>query len=131
MKKLISLIAAISFASNVCYADCDFSKGITKNADGTYTYTQECNRKVGQTVLDNTTKAKQIDDLNKAIQLKDLTLTTADKRADDWMNTSMKLEENVQKMDTLKRDDFWIAFGLGVLTTFAAGMAAASLTNRH
>ena len=131
MKNMICLIAAMSMTSNICFADCDFSKGITKNADNTYTYTQECNRKVGQTVQDNAVKAQQIDDLNKAIQLKDLTITTADKRADDWMNTSLKLEANVQKANTLQKDADWISFGLGVLTTFAAGMAVAQLTNRH
>jgi hypothetical protein len=130
MKKLTALIAAISFFSNVCFADCDF-KDLVHNPDGTVTYSKADHVCVGKLVQDNATKTKQLDDLNKAVQLKDLTLATANKRADDWMNTSMKLEENVQKADTLKRDDFWISFGLGVLTTFAAGMAAASLTNRH
>ncbi len=130
MKKLISLVSAITLFSNLCFADCDF-KDLVHNPDGTVTYSKADHKCVGQLVQDNSVKAKQVDDLNKAVQLKDLTITTADQRADNWMNTSLKLEENVQKMDTLKRDDFWIAFGLGVLATFAAGMAAASLTNRH
>jgi non-homologous end joining protein Ku len=130
MKKLISLVSAIMLFSNLSFADCKFSD-LVHNADGTVVYSKADHVCVGQAVQDNAVKAKQIDDLNKAVQLKDLTITTANKRSDDWMATSMKLEENNQKMSTLQRDEFWIAFGLGVLTTFAAGMAAAQLTNRH
>lgn len=130
MKKLISFLAAISLFSNVCFADCKFND-LVHNPDGTVTYSKADHLCVGQMVQDSAVKAKQVDDLNKAVQLKDLTITTADQRADNWMNTSLKLEENVQKMNSLQRDEFWISFGLGVLATFAAGMAAASLTNRH
>lgn len=130
MKKLISLVAAITLFSNLCFADCKYTD-LVHNPDGTVTYSKADHVCVGQAVQDNAVKAKQIDDLNKAVQLKDLTITTANQRSDNWMNTATKLEENNQKMATLQRDDFWIAFGLGVLTTFAAGMAAAQLTNRH
>lgn len=130
MKRIVSIVAAMSLFSNVCFAECDFSTGVTANADGTRTYTKECHVKVGQLVQDNATKDQQINDLNKAITLKDLSITTADQRADNWMNTSLKLEENVQKMDSLKNTNQWIYFGLGVLTVFAAGMAASQLS-RH
>lgn len=130
MKKLISIIAAVSLFSNICFADCDF-KDLVHNADGTVTYSKADHVCVGKLVQDSAVKAKQVDDLNKAVQLKDLTITTADQRADNWMNTSLKLEDNIQKMNTIQKNEFWISFGLGVLATFAAGMAAASLTNRR
>lgn len=130
MKKLVSVLAAVALFSNVCFADCKFND-LVHNSDGTVTYSKADHLCVGQLVQDNTVKAKQVDDLNKAVQLKDLTITTADQRADNWMNTSLKLEANVQKMNSIQKDEFWIAFGLGVLATFAAGMATAQLTNRH
>jgi hypothetical protein len=130
MKKIISLMLAMSLFSSACLATCDWSK-IVKNADGTYTYSQALNLCVGQTVQDNVTKAQQITDYTKALTLKDLAITKSDARADLWMSTSLKLEENVQKVDTLKRDNEWIFFGLGALTVIGAGMAAAQLSRIH
>lgn len=131
MKKIISLVAALTLFSNVCFADCDFSTGAVKQADGTYQYTKECHIKVGQTIQDNAVKAQQITDYKKAIDLKDLAITKSDQRAQNWMDTSLKLEDNVQKMQSYSSRNEWIYFGLGALSVFAAGMAAASLTNRH
>jgi|ERR1700677_2068272 len=131
MKKLISIVAAISLFSNVCFGDCDFSKGITKLPDGSYQYTAACNLAAGQAVADNAVKAKQIADLNKAVQLKDLALTTADQRADNWMDSSLKQGEYIQKISSLQKEEFWIAFGLGILVTSAAITAAAQVINRH
>jgi hypothetical protein len=129
MKKIAFLLAICMFA-NTAFADCDFSTGISPNQDGSYKYSKECHLKVGSLVQDNQTKDQQIDKLTKAIDLKDLALTKSDQRAQLWMDTSFKLEDDVQKMNRLKSDNQWIYFGLGVLTTFAAGYAAAQLS-RH
>jgi hypothetical protein len=129
--KMLSILLALCMVSNTAFADCNFSTDITKQADGTYSYTKECHIKVGQLVQDNKTKDQQISDLNQAITLKDLAITKSDQRAQMWMDTSFKLEDDVQKMNKFKSDNQWIYFGLGVLTVFAAGMATSSLTNRH
>lgn len=131
MKKIITLMIAFTLFSNVSFADdCQF-KDLVHNPDGKVTYSKTDHVCVGKLVQDNKTKDQQIQDLNKAVSLKDLAVTTADQRAENWMNTSLKLEETVQKTETLQKDNFWIAFGAGVAMTFAAGMAAASLTNRR
>lgn len=127
MKKLIALIAAFSVFSSTCFATCDWSK-ITKNPDGTYVYSQALNLCVGQTVQDNATKDKQIQDYKKAIDLKDLAITKSDARAQNWMDTSLKLEDNVQKMDSLKKQNEWIWFGIGILSAIGLGMTAAQLS---
>ena len=129
MKKISFLLAVCMFA-NTAFADCDFSKGITKLPDGNYEYTKECHVHVGELVQDNDVKTQQVDKLNKALDLKDLAITKADQRTQLWMDTSLKLEDNIQKMDSLSKKNEWLYFGLGVLTTFAAGYAAAQLT-RH
>lgn len=131
MNKSVAIVVLFSLVGNYALADCDFSKGVVAEADGSRLYSKECHIKVGQLVQDNQTKDKQIDDLNKAITLKDLAITKSDQRTQVWMDTSLKLEDNIQKIDSLKKSNEWIYFGLGVLSTFAAGMAAASLTNRH
>ena len=126
--KIISLVAILTMLSNTAFADCDFSKGVTANPDGTRTYTKECHIAVGNLVQDNAVKTQQVQDLNQAITLKDLAITKSDQRAQNWMDTSLKLEENVQKMDSLKKENEWIYFALGVLATGMAGIAAAQLS---
>jgi hypothetical protein len=128
MKKIVSFITAMFLFSSTCLADCDFSKDIKVNQDGSRTYSLGCHIKVGQIIQDNATKTQQIKDLQKAVTLKNSALQISDKRADDWMNTALKLEENVQKIDTLKKQNEWISFSLGALTVIGAGIAAAQLS---
>lgn len=128
--KFLSFLLALCMASNNVFADCDWSK-VVDNPNGTHTYSDALHICVGQLVQDNATKTQQVDDLTKAISLKDLAITKADDRATLWMDTSLKLEDNIQKMNSLKGTNEWIYFGLGVLTVFAAGMATSQLTNRH
>lgn len=130
--KIIALITSICFLFNsVCFAECDFSTGIKPTDDGHYNYTKDCHIRVGELVQSDKTKDEQVKKLFEANTLKDLALEKADERTQLWRDTSLKLNDNIQRMNDIKKDEFWISFGLGVVTTFAAGMAAASLTNRH
>jgi hypothetical protein len=125
MKKIISSFLILSLFSNLAFADCDFSKGITPGPNNTFIYTEACHLKVGQLIQSNTTLTAQVADLTKAISLKDLALTTADNRTQLWMNTSDRLVDRVNKIDDTVKHNEWLYFGLGVLTTFAAGYIAA------
>jgi hypothetical protein len=125
MKKLAKMIVILALIPNLAFADCDFAKGITPGPNNTFVYSQECHLKVGQLVQDNKTKDAQIADLNKAIQLKDLALLKADERTQLWMDTSDKLINRVNTIDETYKKNEWFYFGLGVLTTFAAGYAIA------
>lgn len=124
VRNIFIIFLSSCFLSNICLADCDFSKGISPLPDGNYKYSAECHLKVGQLVQDNSTKDKQIVDLKTAIDLKDLALQKSDQRAQLWMDTSFKLEDNIQKIDSFKNTNQWVYFGLGVLTMFAATYAA-------
>lgn len=126
MKKVISFIILICTLSNVALADCDWSQA-TKNADGTYNYPKALHICVGQLVQDNATKTKQIADLTKAIQLKDLAIKYSDDRATLWNNTAANLEDRLQKVDALERKNDWLFFGLGALTVIGAGFMAGRL----
>jgi hypothetical protein len=127
-KIICTILAALMFC-NVAYADCDFSTGVTKLSDGSYKYTTECHLAVGQLVQDNQTKTLQIADLKKAITLKDLALTEADQRTQLWMDTTFKLENNINKIDSYKNTNQWVYFALGALTVIGAGMMAAQVHN--
>jgi hypothetical protein len=125
MKKIISSLLLICMLSNTALADCDFSTGITPGPNHTYIYTEECHLQVGKLIQQNTTYSLQIADLTKAIDLKDLALTKSDQRTQLWMTTSDQLTDRMTKIESEQKHNEWLYFGLGVLTTFAAGYVAA------
>lgn len=120
MRKLIA--SALIFLSVAGYplqslADCDFSTGIEKLADGRYAYSVECHKKVGKMVQDLKDRQDEVGKLNDSIKLKDLALTTQEQRANMWMDTSMKLEDRVNTIDKYNTTNHWLYFGLGVVFT--------------
>ena len=125
MRKIISFLLVLSLFSQAALADCDFKTGVTPGPNKTFVYSEECHLKVGQLVQDNKTKDAQIADLTKAISLKDLALTKADERTQLWMTSADALTDRVTKIDSEVKHNEWLYFGLGVLTTFAAGYAIA------
>jgi len=126
MKKIIFLII-LCLLSNSAFAECDFATGVSKTPSGTYEYTKECHIFVGKTIQDNDTKTQQVEKLNKALDLKDLALEKSDQRAQLWRDTSFKLEDDVQKMNSYRNTNQWINFGLGILVTGAAVWGAGQL----
>jgi len=130
MKKLVSLLLLTCFLSNAAMADCDFSTGITPGPNNTFIYTEECHLAVGKMKEDNAALTLEIGDLNKAIQLKDLALVKADQRTQLWMTTSDQLTDRITKIDDVAKHNEWMYFGLGVVTTFLAGYAAAQLIHK-
>lgn len=124
--KYLTLLVIFSLLSNLAKADCDWSK-IKKNSDNTYTYSEELHLCVGSLVQDNKVKTQKIADLTKAISLKDLAIQASDTRANLWMDTSSKLEDRLQKVDSLSSKNSILYFGMGVATTFLAAWAAARL----
>lgn len=129
MRKLFFWVMSLCLFANSAFADCDWTQ-IKDNGNGTYNYSKELHICVGQTVQDNKIKDQQVKDLNQAIQLKDLVIQKADQRAQLWMDTSFKLEDNIQKMDSLKKTNEWLYFGLGALTVLGSGFMAAQLLHR-
>lgn len=129
MKKLISLFVLISMCSNLAFANCDWTQ-VKDNGNGTFTYTKELHLCVGQLVQDNKTKDQQIADYQKAIQLKDLALTTSDDRANRWMNNSLSLEAKMTEVESLQKKNDFLYFGLGILATIGAGFMTARLLGK-
>ena len=130
MKKIISSILLLCFISNVAYGDCDFGKDIIPGPNHTWIYTDECHLQVGKMRNNNKALTLQVGDLTNAIQLKDLALTKSDARTTLWMNTSDQLTDRLNKIQEVEKHNEWLYFGLGVLTTFAAGYIAAQAIRR-
>lgn len=130
MKKLISTVLLFCFMSNVSFADCDFSKGITPGPNDTFIYSGECHRKVGSLLQDNAAKDKTIGELNQVITLKDLAIQKADQRTQLWMDTSFKMEDRLNEVDSIYKKNEWLYFALGIVVTGAAVYGAGQLV-RH
>jgi hypothetical protein len=129
MKKLIISILLFCFASNFAFADCDW-KQIKPLPDGGYEYSKELHLCVGNLVQQSKIQVQQIQDLNKAISLKDLAIKASDDRATSWMLTSKDLEERLQKVDSVQKRNDWLSFGLGAATVLGAGWMASQLIHR-
>lgn len=115
--------------SSSAFAECDFATGISKVENG-YLYSKDCHLRVGKTQADLKDREEQVANLTKVIELKDLGIAVHEKRADLWMNTSLKLEDRVNTIESLRSSNQWLFFGLGVLVTGAAVYGAGHLARR-
>jgi len=129
MKTKVLATLFCSVISQTCFADCDFSLGISKLEDGRFAYSQDCHRTVGKLVADQKDWQTQVEKLNKAIEAKDVDLSIQQKRADNWMETSLKLEDRVEAIDKYKSTTSWLYYAGGILTGFVAVWAAGQLRN--
>lgn len=132
MRSLVNKLLIFSILlgySNTGMAECDFSVGIKKQEDG-YLYSNECNRRVGKLVLDAKDREEQVGKLNETIRLKDLAVGEQEKRANLWMETSLKLEDRVNTIDSMESTNKWLYFGLGIIVFGASVWGASQLTRR-
>lgn len=126
MKKLILALTVVCLLPISSFADCDYTK-IVSNSDGTYQYSRELHICVGIMKRDLGIALTQKDLLYSALELKEVALTKANERADLWMQTSKKLESNIETMDSLYQRNKWLYFGLGILAASAAVYGAGQL----
>lgn len=127
MKKLISIILIIcSFSQIVFASNCDWST-IKKLPNGDYDYSPQLNLCVGNLVQQNQVQAQQIIDLNKSIQLKDLAINYDEQRIALWSKAAGDEQTRLATMESDQKRSDWLAFGLGVATTFVAAYAASRI----
>lgn len=128
MKTLTTMILMLTlFAQSVFAADCDYSK-IVDNGNGTYTYSKALHICVGNMKKDLEAANTQIASYQQAISLKDLALKDSDIRANTWMNNSLKLEDTLNKVNSIESSNKIIYFGLGILVSGMAVYGAAKLS---
>lgn len=126
MRRVSSLLLILALASPA-HAECDFSTGIEKLADGRFAYSSECHKKVGKMVADEKDRQEQL--AQKDVQIKNLgvDLGIQQQRAQLWMDTSLKLEDRVNQMETMRSNNNLLHFILGVATTGVAVWGAGQL----
>jgi hypothetical protein len=125
MKRLTATILALSLCSQTALADCDFSKEIEKLPDGRFAYSSQCHKAVGKMVQDLEDREAQVAEQRKTINLKDLMVTKEHERAQLWMDTSFKVEDRLNSLEKMKRDNellyFFLGVGLTGLSVWGAG----------
>ena len=104
MKNVISSLLILAFSFNT-FA-CNFSKDITRNANGSYTYSKECHIEVGKRLQANELRKEQVEKLQKTIELKDLLVVKTEERVELWRDTSFKLEDRINTIDRVRQNNF-------------------------
>lgn len=117
---LIFTLATSSFA-------CEFSKDIQKNEDGSYTYTKDCHKEVGDIKKKLELRVLQVNTLEEVIEKKDVAIIKGHERIQLWMDTSFKLEDRVNTIERMKERNKWLYFGLGIVVTGFAVWGAGQL----
>lgn len=115
------LVFALFLNSVPSNAKCDWSNDIKENPNGTFTYTRECHIEVGKNFKSVSLLNEKVELLEKKLDLKDFQITRYEERTQLWMDTSFKLNDKLMTYEATKKNDFWISFGLGILTTIATG----------
>lgn len=104
------------------YASCNWASDIAKNTDGTYTYSKACHLEVGSSLEELDLRKKQVIELNKTIELKDLAIKYSDERVQLWMESSLKMNDRLNQYEAVRGNSQWLYFGLGALTVIGAGL---------
>jgi hypothetical protein len=112
--------------SQLAFADCDFSLGITQSGTG-FLYTPECHRKVGGLVQELDLRKQQVDLLNKSIDFKDLAIAKSDERNEKLRDSLYKVQDRVDTMEKLQESNKVLYFIGGVLFTGLAVWGAGQL----
>lgn len=127
MKRMLIAVICMSLAFNsTAFALCD-SKDIIKQEDGSYKYSKECHLEVGKTFGALEKREKQVEKLEKALELKDLALDKSYERIDMWRDTTYKLEDRVNTMEEMKKNNEVLYFILGMAVTGLAVYGAGQL----
>jgi hypothetical protein len=124
--RYLSIILTLCLTYSPTWA-CDPSTDITKNQDGSYTYTKECHVEVGKKVEENEKRKEQVTKLYQVIELKDLALVKSHERIELWRDTSFKMEDKVNSLEKMKETNKWLYFGVGVVVMSLAVYGAGQL----
>ena len=124
-KKLVALLLIVSTTLYSTALGCNFDS--IQKVNGGYLYPVECHLAAGKAFSDVSSMTKEIEAMKKAITLQDLALSTANKRADMWMETSLKTQEALATYEKYRDFDGWVKFGLGFGVAFLSVIAASQL----
>lgn len=116
----------VSLVSQSVLADCNPKRDIYEQ-NNRYSYSLDCHLDYGRLRKVEPLRQKQVKELKRSIEMKDIALDYSYKRIKNWKGTSLKLEKNILKLERNQERMKWIYFGLGIIVTGAAVHAAGQL----
>jgi hypothetical protein len=119
----------LSFAVSLpSYASCDWSKDVSKNADGSYTYSKQCHLEVGSSLEELDLRRRQVGELNRTVELKDLAIKYSEERTQLWMDSTLKMNDRLNQYEASRSREPWLYFGIGVAATVLSVWAAGQIS---
>lgn len=122
---LLSLVFLINPSSS--FAQCDWADGVKKTSDGNFVYSKDCHIQVGVSLEELDLRRKQVQELSKSVELKDLALSYSEQRTQLWMDSSLKMNDRLNQYESARSSAPWIYFGVGVVATVLSVWAAGQL----
>jgi curli biogenesis system outer membrane secretion channel CsgG len=121
-RQVLAVLLSLSLAAPASASECK-TEEIKKNADGSFTYSKECHVRVGEVVGELDLRREEVKLLRGS--LKDLSVgyDIQQKRAEDWLQTSLKLEDTIQRQKRISDLEKWLWFGAGILLMYGATSA--------
>lgn len=119
MKYLITLFISLSLSFNTIA--CDWST--IKKQGNSFVYSAECHDQVGKLADSEKERKKQVEKLEQSIELKDLALTTAEKRVELWKKTTYEVEDRALRYKKFANLTKYGWFAMGVISVFASAYA--------
>lgn len=124
MRAAIALVAAcLALCPARALAACDFSSGVARQPDGQYLYSAECHVEAGRAVRGEALQRRRAEELEKAVELKDLALSRQALRSNDWMLAAEKCQDRAARAESMSSGNTALAFAGGVLTAVLAAWA--------
>jgi len=96
---------------------------IIKNQDGTYTYSLACHLRAGEVLEELDLRKEQVKKLNESVLFYKQGYDIQENRAQNWMNTSLLLDKELQRQKTFSDLEKVGYFLLGVLVVGTAAKA--------
>lgn len=126
MIRLFSFLCIFLTCSN-SVAACNWATDVSKNADGSFTYSRGCHLEVGASLEELDLRRKQVTELNKSVELKDLALKYSEERTQLWIESSSKMNERLNQYEASRGNQGWLFFGIGVATAVLSVWAAGQI----
>lgn len=120
------ILAMVLLANQTVLANCN-PKDIKEQANNTFIYPVDCHVDYGRLRNIEQKRQKQIEYLNKTIELKDLALDYSNKRIELWQDSTYKLEDRLLKIERNNDKLKWIYFGIGIAVMGGAVWAAGQI----
>jgi hypothetical protein len=117
----------MSLICNTTLASCNWSEDVRKNQDGSFSYSRGCHVEVGASLEELDLRRRQVDELKKSVELKDLAISYSEQRTQLWIDSSIKMNERLNQHEATRANSGWIYFGVGVAVTVLSVWAAGQL----